>query len=256
MDFFRMKTESIFGPILVAFLALGSMPPLASASLEPGNLTLEAILERVAEANGGERALQETTNLRVIGEVSSGEEVYEFLLLKKRPDKVRIKLMFKGRTMETGFDGEVAWQRLRQGGEERTRILTSEELAQANLDLDFDGPLIGDPLPGYTRSFVGVERIDRADYLVIQIDSDRERSFHYIDPRTFREARTIRHRLDDGEVADTVVTRYFQYKRHGVIWLAERVERDLADGSEETILVRQAEVDPGILDRAFAAPMD
>lgn len=237
---------------LAAGLFLLGLLPLVA--LDAGQWTLEEVLGRLEEANGGLKTIESTTNFRVQGEVRNGETVYDFLLLKKRPDKVRIHLMHQGRSIETGFNGQRGWRRIWVQGRDRVAELTDFELASANLDIDFDGPLIGPVLPGTKRELLGVERIDRVDYFVILVEDPQARSRHYIDARTFREWKTVREILKDGEVATTVETVYSRYRRHKTIWLAEQVERIFQDGSSELILVKQAEIDPGLLDRVFEMP--
>jgi hypothetical protein len=250
-----MKTR--FRPVWSAVLSILIIllaPVLRGAKAEDWNL--EAVLRKVEEANGGINAIESTTNLRVRGSVEADGIVYDFLLLKKRPDKVRIHLMHKGRAIETGFNGTTGWRRIWYQGRDQVTVLTETELANANLDVDFDGPLIGDPLPGTRRSFAGVERIDRVDYFVILVENELHRTRHYIDSRTFREWKTIREILENGEVTGEVTTHYYQYKRHNTIWLAERVERRLPGGALEVISVKDAEVDPGLLDRVFQVPRE
>lgn len=243
-----IQTRSLLFGFLFA-LALGGL-----GASESGGWTLEEVLSRVEAANGGMEAIESVTNLRVLGEVETNGVTYDFLLLKKRPDKIRIRLMMKGRVIETGFDGETAWRRLRDNGQEQVFPLSEEELAAASLDIDFDGPLIGQPLPGTKLSFGGIERIGRGDYFVVLVEKENSISRHYLDARTFRELRTVGQRIEDGEPGKEVLTEYFEYKRHGTIWFAERVERELPDGGREIIRVRQVELDPGVLDRSFAMP--
>jgi hypothetical protein len=249
-----MRTRFLLlnGLILAGLGWLMPVPPVHA--LNGGEWTLEAILERVVEANGGEESLAAATNLRILGEVERASGEYEFLLLKKRPDKIRIHLLKQGRVVETAFNGEVGWRRFRDDGQERVVELSQEGLRAANLNLDFDGPLIGEPAPGMKRSFEGVERVGRADYFVIKLEGPDFRSRHYIDPRTFREMQTISSELRDGEVVAEVKTEFYQYRRHGGIWMAERLKRHLPDGTTETVRVRKAEVNPGILDQAFEKP--
>jgi hypothetical protein len=248
-----MRTSLLLCFASLAVFCTLAFPPRADA-IDEDSWTLEDVLAKVEQTNGGIDAIESTTNLRVRGEVISDGMTYEFLLLKKRPDKVRIHLMHQGRSIETGFDGETGWRRIWVDGRDIVRKLSDAELANANLDIDFDGPLIGDPLPGTERAFDGVERINRIDYFVIRVENSHARTRHYIDSRTFREWRTIREILEDDEVTGTVVTTYSQYRRHNTIWLAEKVDRKLSDGKVETILVKDAEVDPGILDRVFELP--
>lgn len=241
----------LFTILIAATFILASPGAIA---IDEDAWTLDDVLQKVVEVNGGLDSVESTTNLRVIGKVLRGEFAYEFLLLKKRPDMVRIHLMHKGRSIETGFNGEVAWRRVWVNGRDTVQQLSEAELAAANLEIDFDGPLIGPTLPGTKRTFLGVERINRIDYFVVGVDDGLSRSRHYIDSRTFREWRTIRDILNGEEVVGTVQTTYSQYVRHGTIWLAEKVERILTDGSTDVIVVEKAEVDPGILDRVFDVP--
>lgn len=250
-----MKRARTLSNSLALLLSLTVFSCQAMA-VKAGDWTLEDVLRKVEEANGGIDAIESTTNLRVRGQVETGDMVYDFLLLKKRPDKVRIHLMYQGRSVETGYNGETGWRRTWFKGRDKVEKLSEAALAAANLDIDFDGPLIGDPLPGTIRSLEGIERINRVDYFVIRVENDLHRTRHYIDSRTFREWKTIREILEDGEIVGEVTTNYYQYKRHNTIWLAERVERILPDGSKEVITVTEAEVDPGLLDRVFDMPKE
>ena len=223
-------------------------------AIDAADWTLEAVLKKVEDANGGIDAIETVTNLRVRGEIITEDLAYDFLLLKKRPNLVRIHLMFPGRSVENGFDGKNAWRRVWIRGEDRVEELSSADLAKSNLDLDFDGPLIGEVLPGMERELLGVERIDRVDYFVVLVKGQHVQTRHFIDSRNFREWKSVREVHEDGELVSAATSIYSDYQRHKTIWLAHRIRRILADGSEETVVITEAEVDPGILDRAFAIP--
>lgn len=238
--------------LLLAFVSLGVVSSLEAVNAE--DWTLESVLKKVEEANGGIDAIESVTNLRVRGEIVTPDMAYDFLLLKKRPNMVRIHLMFPGRSVENGFDGKKAWRRVWIKGVDRVEELSGADLAKTNLDLDFDGPLIGEALPGMEREFEGVERIDRVDYFIVLVKGEHVITRHYIDSRNFREWKTVREVYEDGEVVSTATSIYSDYQRHKTIWLAHRIRRILSDGSEETVVITEAEVDPGILDRAFAIP--
>jgi outer membrane lipoprotein-sorting protein len=216
---------------------------------------LEDILVKVEDANGGIDSIKAVSDLRMRGSIKSTDVTYDFLLLKKRPNKLRIHLMYKGRSVETGFDGIEGWQRVWIGGEDTVRTLSKDELAAANLETDFDGPLIGTAPPLMTRTFVGVERVDRTDYFLIKVEEPKSRTIHYIDSRTFREWKTEREVLDaEGEVTDVVVNFFTEYRKHKSIWIAEHLTRVNQAGETEEIFIEEVEIDPGILDRAFVKP--
>ena len=228
--------------------------PVAMQGAVLDEWTLEDVLARMVESNGGQEAIEEITNLRIRGKIVSDKGTQDFVLLKKRPNKTRIQLMFKGRSREAGFDGITGWQRVSQGNEERVVPIEGEDLARMERDADFDGPLVGEPQSGVACRLLGVERIDRVDYFVVEVAKSNSVGRHYIDSRTFREDKVLQTvTLNSGEEVETQ-TQYFEYKRFGGIWVAMRTERWSAGDTKETILINSVDLNPGILDRAFARP--
>jgi hypothetical protein len=227
-------------------------PTLQSAGLE--DWTLEDVLAKILEANGGEDGVMAVTNVRFIGEIKGASNAFDFVLLKKRPNKMRIHLNMYKRSIENGFDGQNGWRRYTV--DDRTKVvdIEGEELFLLRVQADFDGPLVGASFKGTTRRLVGVERIDRVDYFLVAVDSEMDTTLHYIDSRTFRELKAIKKSSSpDGEPVE-VTSFFYDVQRHAQIWIAHRVERHLPDGSVETILIEDVEINPGILDMAFARP--
>lgn len=218
--------------------------------------TAEKVVERIETVNGGEEAIHEVTNVRVQGEVLSDGRTYDFVLLKKRPNKVRIQLHYRQGSITTGFDGDKAWRRLRQGERTRIEVLDAAEFAKQSLETDFDGPLIGPVAEGVEREFAGVERIDRVDYLVMEVHYGETFTRHFIDPRTFRELKMNKFVREDGEFTEVASARYNDYERFGPFWLATRIERKLDSGTRETLRIDRVELNTAIIDRVFEKPSE
>lgn len=217
--------------------------------------TFEEVLHSIAEANGGLEAIENVTNARFFGEIVTEDGAKDFLLLKRRPNMVRSRLSDANGAMETGFDGEVGWQRFERSGFDKVvRVDDPKRVRNLSVDSDFDGALIGDPQEGVTRRLAGIERIDRVDYFIIEVVSPSGTTRHYIDSRTFRELKTVKTtQSEDGEES-RIVSFYHDNRKHSGIWVSHRVERELPDGSSETILIHDVEMNPGILSRAFRMP--
>jgi hypothetical protein len=215
---------------------------------------LVAVLDRIMEANGGARAVDGARSLRVAGTIESGDMTYDFTLLKKRPNMMRITFFYKGRIVDSGYDGKVAWREMRMGDDQRQLEYLGAEDSDAFLsDLDFDGPLIGEPLPGVERSYIGSERIDRVDYHVVEVRRGSHVTRHYIDSRNYREFKTVATRVVDGQPVE-IVSLFSQYQRLGTIWMAYHIERKTGSNPSEVIRITKAELNPGLLDRAFQPP--
>ncbi len=215
---------------------------------------LEQILAGVLEANGGQEQIESARTLRVVGKIETGEINYDFILLKKRPDKVRVTLRHMGRVIDSGHDGQQAWRQTRYGNRSEVEILSPDEASSMLNELTFDGPLIGPAPEGSRRYLDGEERIDRVLYYKIVVESANTRSTHYIDSRTYRELKTVSERtLENGSLRVTT-SHYSEYNRLGSIWLAHRIERVQSEGDREVIRVEDAQLNPGIFDSAFAVP--
>jgi outer membrane lipoprotein-sorting protein len=236
---------------LLAVLAI--LPDAFTSAQDAENWTLESIVERIEEANGGRAQFERTTNVRMRGIVETGPEFHEFLLLRKRPDLMRLHLMKEGRKIEIIYNGEQAWERISFRGQERVRQVPLEELWQSGLDTDFDGPLIGEPAADTRREYLGVERINRVDHHVVVVEDSHFHSRHFIDSRTFRTLMTKVRPLSAGEDQETII-RFSQYERVDRLWVAKKVRREYPDGRVETLIIEEAELNPGILDRLFEPP--
>lgn len=225
------------------------------ANLPLGDWTTQRVLDGIANANGGVKAVEGVRDVRVLGQIEVEGNTFDFILLKRRPDRIRIAVYYSGMSEETGYNGEVAWKRISNRTQSQVRVLTAEEFAKENLDIDFDGALLGDSLPGVTRGLIGIERIDRVDYLKMEVRDDLVRAVHYIDPRTFRELKKEIYHLND---PDTLVSTSFstKYRNHQPIWVAHEVRQEFADGTVRTIRINSADFNSGILDRAFQVPSE
>ena len=247
-----MKVKSfsrrLFPLCLIPLLAF----PLGAQPLS--DWTLDDVLGQIARANGGTESIESVTNVRIRGDVEGVDTDYEFLLLKKRPDKLRLRLMFRGNSIENGFNGTTAWRRVTRSGYDKVEELGREQRQALAVDADFDGLLIG-PLPaGMSRRLVGTERIDRVDYFIIEVKGEERLSRHWVDSRTFREHKSEQYEPGEADGEPTRVTLYDDYVKHGGIWVSQHVERQLPGGGKETIRIREVEINPGILDMAFDKP--
>ncbi len=236
---------------------LGLVLATAGASAKDlSDTSLEEVLQAILEANGGKETVEGLTNVRLLGELIQDGESSEFVILKKRPNKARMRIFMPNGSIESGFNGSIGWRRHERGGHDKVIPMDESNLAAARRYADFDGPLVG-PVPEVmTRKLVGVERIDRVDYFVIEVIYPDSKSLHYIDSRTYRERKSISTVTDDKGQVSEVVSHYSDLKKHAGIWVSHHLERKSSNGSIETILVHQVDMNPGILDMVFEMPKE
>lgn len=219
-----------------------------------GELGLADVLQKVEEANGGESAIEEVRSLRLHGTIERDGEVYDFTLVKKRPEKVRISVMWKQRSIETGYDGETAWQKVEGPGGYSVEELTGPGRDSVIAQSDFDGVLLGEPASGIERRLLGKERVDRVDCYVVEVDTKNYTSRHYLDERTFREIKVIRINRPGTEEETEVESRFEGYFKEGNLWLAGEITRYQDDKLIEKIEITDSQLNPGIFNVAFEMP--
>ncbi len=226
-----------------------------AADKDLGQWTLEEVLAAVAEANGGMESIQEITNARFQGSVEGNVNNYEFVILKRRPNLMRTRMVMEDKALETGFDGEVVWRKFEQGEYSKVEQVTDPDFIESlRIEADFDGPLIGPVSNSMSRRLRGVERIDRVDYFIVEVSRPSEVSLHFIDSRTFREMKVVK-TIEIGSAEPLVInTRFHDLENHNGIWVAKRIEKEFSNGTKELILIDVVEMNLGILDFAFRMP--
>lgn len=239
---------------LISILFAAVLLSLSAHAQGLGSWTLDQVLSKIEEANGGQAAIEKVRDVRVLGQLDTGEVKVDFILLKRRPDRIRISVHFVGMSEETAFNGTQAWKRVQARTGETVELLSEERLAEENLDSDFDGPLIGDLAEGFSRKLIGVERIDRVDYFKAEVIGRGLRNIHYIDSRTFRELKKEVFSLESGELLST--SYFSDYVNHRPIWVAYTVRQEFPDGRTRTISISSADFNVGILERTFDVPAE
>lgn len=246
---FRIRRE--LAALLTAFLLFATA---SGQSAELEKWTIDQVLAKVTEANGGQDTIDNVTNVRINGSIEGGTNSYDFVLLKKRPDKIRMRFMFRGMAVESGYDGKTGWRRQSKGERSQVTELEGMDLAALQQESDFDGPLVGEIQNKVSLELDRIERIGRVDYFVVKEESTLRTAEHYIDSRTFRTMKLVSSRKVASGESRTSESNYRDYKKYGGIWVAHLVIRTLPDGNEETIRIDQVEVNPGILDLVFRKP--
>ncbi len=241
--------------ILIGILTISTSLSLGAKNVE--DWTLAEVLAEVAEANGGLEAINRVTNARFIGNVEGGDVAYDFLLLKRRPNKMRSRMMMRDKVVETGFDGSIVWRRFEQGDYDKVELVDDPEFVRnIEIEADFDGPLIGEAAKGLALELKGVERLDRIDYFVIEVKSEKSSALHYVDSRTFRELKLVKTVLREGMDPLVVTSIFHDIERYSGIWVSRRVEKETSAGDRETIHITTVEMNPGILDFSFKMPKE
>lgn len=163
-------------------LALGLLlAPIAHAQ------TVDEILTKHYEAQGGLEKLKALTSRRVTGTMGVGPGMEApFTMENKRPGKRRIEFTIQGMTGIQAFDGEKAWSVMPFMGKKDPEVASDEDNAKEKEDADFDGALVDYKTKGHTVELVGKESIEGAEAYKIKVTKKNgDVEFHYLDAETY-----------------------------------------------------------------------
>lgn len=158
--------DKLSAVLTLSVLLLG---PAATAQDAQETPSLDAVLQRHAEALGGPERLAQVESLRMTGSWVAFSEEGAFTLTRMRPDLYRLDYRMLGEGLVDAFDGDDAWtihplmgipQAVTMSDPERTAVL-----AQA----DFFGPLIRPEEKGHEVTLVGRSDFEGTDAWELQV---------------------------------------------------------------------------------------
>jgi hypothetical protein len=113
-----------------------------------------------------------------------------FVMELKRPRKTRFELQFAGQTATQVYDGANGWKVRPYLAKKDAEPFTAEELKNASLQSDLDGPLVDYVAKGTKVELVGTDKVENRDcYKVKMTMKDGQVTHVWIDAQTFLETK-------------------------------------------------------------------
>lgn len=156
---------------------------LAPALLAQQPLSLAQVLARHFEAQGGLARLRMLHSRRLEGSIESEGSVIRFTQLNARPGCVRLDFRDGDRAWSKACDGVLGWK---TGSGRKAIPLSAAEVAE--LDADFDGPLLDAGAKGNKVEYLGLQPFKGGQAHVLRVTLKNGRAqTHYLDPGSYLE---------------------------------------------------------------------
>lgn len=238
-------------PTLLALAAL-----LASAAPAATAQSLDEIVAKHFEAQGGAERLKRVQTMRLTGTMLVGPGMEApFTLEKKRPGKSRLEFSLGGMTGVRAFDGKGGWQLMPFMGQTQPEALSPDEAKDAEGQADFDGPLMDWKAKGHTLELAGREPVDGADAFKLQLTrKSGQAETYYLDAETFLIVKFTGKRVMRGTevVGETLLG---DYKEVGGLLLPfSRTSGVVGSDRRQAMAFDKIEIDVPIDDARFAMP--
>jgi outer membrane lipoprotein-sorting protein len=182
--------EIVRRSFLIAILATCAL--LLGAVPEETPLTADQIVQKHIEALGGTAKLNAIQTLVVTGKASIlGQTEAPLTIQVKRPNMLRLEIMFQGRKVVQAFDGATAWTINSMIGAEPKQS-SEEDTRAAQESSDFiGGNLVDYKTKGNTVELVDKEDVDGVSVYKLKITKKSgSMEYDYLDAKSFLPVKT------------------------------------------------------------------
>ncbi len=208
------------------------------------------------EALGGRERIAAIAALRATGQVITAERKVHFTMVAARPARVRLELGAAGRTLVQATDGkEPPWEI--DTGKWPPRYQTMNENAARIFaaDAEFDDPLVGGVLRGYTAEFAGETVVERRKLLRVLVQRRPSETFTLlVDAETYLIAMRVEKRPGPNGRTVQVQTRYDDYRPVDGVLLPHRVTITVDGTITQQTLIESIEANPELTAETFTRP--
>ncbi|MBZ5530588.1 MAG: outer membrane lipoprotein-sorting protein [Acidobacteriia bacterium] len=218
--------------------------------------TVDEIVAKNIAAKGGLSKLKALQTARITGSSAIGEMQAGFVLVQKRPDKVRQEISIQGLTMVQAYDGKNGWQIVPFTGKKDPEPMSGDELKAIQEQADFDSPLVDYKQKGHKVELVGKEQVDKAGtfHLRLTLKNGSVREL-YLDDHSFLEIKTEEKINQGGQQAVSVST-MGDYKEVEGMMVPFSIEQRIKDGQGpgQKLAIQKVEFNVRVDDSVFVLP--
>ena len=144
--------------------------------------SVDDVIEKYAEAVGGMDKLGAVKTVKITGRIIQGSNHIPFVQYIRVPNKIKTETTRQGLTLQTAYDGTIAWTLNPFRGVKIPEKLTPEQTKDLENQADFEGGLINYERKGSKAEYLGLDDFEGSDvYKVRLTDKEGGRTTYYID---------------------------------------------------------------------------
>jgi outer membrane lipoprotein-sorting protein len=217
--------------------------------------SLDDILKEHFSAIGQDNILKVNTQ-KLTGKMLQGGIEIPFILMTKRPDKIRIEGTFQGLTFIRTYNGKEGWNLNPFAGVTDPQPMSEDDLKGMHYQADMDGMLWNWNEKGYTVTYDGQDEMEGTTCLKVKLDTKEGDSFtYYIDADSYLILRSNSkmQRLGNEIESDTYNSNYSMVEG---IAVPGKIETKMKDQLMGTLVIENVELNTELDDTLFEKPVN
>ncbi len=188
-------------PTIRSALCVLLMLPFAAMAATPVLPNLDQILAKHIAARGGMARIKAIQSLKSSGHITIGPTILELTIENPR-HAFRSDTSIQGITKTEAFDGVHGWiiDPFTKGPGAEAEPMSTDQLKQMVLQMDFDGPLVDYRQKGNRIALLGMQQVHGADAYALKVSlKDGDEITTFIDAKTFMEIDDINNAVTQGK---------------------------------------------------------
>ncbi len=251
-----MRLSWIRLPVIISVLVFCSLVNLSIGVTGENNL--QYVLERFLKSSGGRAEFQKLRSIRIVGRIDfiNGQSG-SIVVLKKKPNMVRMTFDYGDYRVTQAYDGETAWwmqeheagnkiEHFKMQGQMEKSFIREAPIANALINRDIEGV---DFILGPDERIAGNNCV-RIDVTF----PDGSQSIHYLSKETYHEVRIVK-QDPQGVVENIIVPSRFEII-DGVVFSTRISQMDAAGVIISTMFIESIETNLGLLNSAFSPQVE
>lgn len=235
-------------------LALLALAAALAAPARAQELTLDEVLKRHYEAQGGLEKMKAVETVKVTGRMLMGGMEAPFVRLAKRPNRVRMEFTVQGMTGVQAYDGETAWMHMPFTGRTEPEIMPADLARQMAEDADIDGSLVDYKEKGHQVELVGKEEVEGSPAYKLKVTlKSGDVTYYYLDAEYFLAVKTAAKRTIQGSEFEAE-TSLGDYREVGGLMMPYSIRIKGQGPAEQAIIVDSIELNVPLDDAQFQMP--
>lgn len=148
--------------------------------------TADEIIEKHIKASGGAEKLKAVQSIRMTGKMKVGPMELPVVMIKARPDQMRMDFTVQGMTGTQAYDGTTGWSVMPFMGKKDPEKMSEDMLKPMRDEADFDGPLVDYKSKGNKVEYAGKEDVQGSPAYKLHLTTKQgSESNLYIDADTY-----------------------------------------------------------------------
>lgn len=233
-----------------------SLLVLALAAVTASAQTVDELIEKYLQAQGGREKVAAIKSMRMEGKMDMGQGMQmPIKIAYVSPDKMRFEGTMQGMTMVQAVDGDSGWQIMPFMGKTEPEPMSADDVTQAKKQLESFDPLSRYKELGHTLELVGKEDLEGSPAYKLKLTrKDGEVTYAYLDAESYLLVKTAGKSKMQGQEVEAE-TKIGDYKEVGGILVAHTMESKVKNmPNSMTISFSKVEVNPSLVASDFQMP--